>query len=107
MRSGVSQHHGHVLIQPKAGIGNKFTIFREYVKVVEIFFSISILIEKRCERHGIQLIQPKAVSGPQILSSLPSGPKGKRTERKRHRTQNPLFFHGKKTDRKRQKNMYP
>jgi hypothetical protein len=40
------------------------------------------MIAKRCERHGLQLIQPKAVSGPQILSSLPSGPKGKRTEKK-------------------------
>ena len=64
---------------------------------------ISMMIAKRCERHGLQLIQPKAVSGPQILSSLPSGPKGKRTERKRHRTQNPLFFHGKKTTGKDKK----
>ena len=37
---------------------------------------------KRCQHHGQMLIQPKAVSGPQILSSLPSGPKGKRTEKK-------------------------
>ena len=107
MRSGVSQHHGHVLIQPKAGIGNKFTIFREYVKVVEIFFSISILIEKRCERHGLQLIQPKAVSGPQILSSLPSGPKGKRTEKKGIELRIRCFSMVKKPTGKAKKNMYP
>ena len=67
------------------------------------------MIAKRCERHGLQLIQPKAVSGPQILSSLPSGPKGKRTEKKGIELRIRCFSKVKKTTGKdkKQKNMYP
>ena len=64
------------------------------------------MIAKRCERHGLQLIQRKAVSGPQILSSLPSGPKGKRTEKKGIELRIRCFYGKKKRPEKTKSKKY-